>query len=157
MERYQHRQIGTLILLSLGMGIILVAVILLLETEATARIIAGSVLTVLVICAWLFWSLNVSLGDGELRVSFGPGLIHKRIELAEIRSAQQVRNRWFYGWGIRLTPHGWMYNVSGLDAVELEFDGGRKFRIGTDEPERLVQAIQDATGRRKTARSIVES
>jgi hypothetical protein len=63
----------------------------------------------------------------------------------EIRDARAVRNRWFYGWGIRLTPHGWMFNVSGLDAVELDLPNGRRFRNGTDEPERLLAAIRQAT------------
>jgi hypothetical protein len=55
-----------------------------------------------------------------------------------------VRNKWWYGWGIRLTPHGWLFNVGGLDAVELELASGRKFRIGTDEPQGLLNAIRTA-------------
>lgn len=44
----------------------------------------------------------------------------------------------------QLTPHGWLFNVSGLDAVELELINNRRFRIGTDEPQRLIAAIQTA-------------
>ena len=47
-----------------------------------------------------------------------PGLIRRRIRIADIRSAAAVRNRWYYGWRLRLTPHGWLYNVSGLNAVQ---------------------------------------
>ena len=43
---------------------------------------------------------------------------------------------------MRLGPWGWMYNVSGLDAVEIELKGGGRFRIGTDEPDELVRAIR---------------
>ena len=43
--------------------------------------------------------------------------------------------------GIRLTRHGWMWNISGLDAVELEYKDGKKFRIGTNQPQKLCQAI----------------
>lgn len=145
MQHYKHRQIGTLILFALGGGAALTAAIMALEQEFVARIIAGSVLGVLLLCLWLFGSLTVALDEDGLAVYFGPGLIHTRIALAEIRDAQQVRNRWFYGWGIRLTPSGWMYNVSGLDAVELELENGRRFRIGTDEPEQLLAAIRNAT------------
>jgi hypothetical protein len=35
----------------------------------------------------------------------------------------------------------WVWNVSGLDAVELTLRSGRRFRIGTDEPEELAKAI----------------
>jgi hypothetical protein len=34
-----------------------------------------------------------------------------------------------------------MWNISGLDAVELDYLDGRKFRIGTDQPEELADAI----------------
>ena len=32
----------------------------------------------------------------------------------------QVRNKWYYGWGLRGIPGGWMFNVWGLDDVELD-------------------------------------
>jgi len=55
-----------------------------------------------------------------------------------------VRNKWWYGLGIRLTPHGWLYIVSGLDAVEIVRISGKKFRVGTDEPQALVTALTAA-------------
>jgi len=64
--------------------------------------------------------------------------------LAAIRTCIVVRNRWWYGWGIRWTPRGWLYNVSGLAAVELTLTDGRRLRIGIDEPERLCEAIAQA-------------
>jgi hypothetical protein len=35
-----------------------------------------------------------------------------------------------------------MFNVSGLGGVELIFKNNERFRIGSDEPERLAEAIQ---------------
>jgi hypothetical protein len=52
---------------------------------------------------------------------------------------------WYYGWGVRMGSGGWMFNVSGLDAVEIEMESGGRFRIGTDEPEELVRAIGQRT------------
>jgi hypothetical protein len=60
------------------------------------------------------------------------------VRLGDITDIRQVRNKWYYGWGIRKIPGGWMYNVWGLDAVELELQSGKKFRIGTDEPTELL-------------------
>jgi hypothetical protein len=34
-----------------------------------------------------------------------------------------------------------MYNVWGLDAVEVELSSGKVFRIGTNDPENLLAAI----------------
>ena len=62
--------------------------------------------------------------------------------MSDIRDAKAVKNRWYYGWGIRLSPHGWLFNVSGFDAVELEMANGVKYRIGTDEPDKLLAAIE---------------
>jgi hypothetical protein len=71
-------------------------------------------------------------------------LIRRRFRVEDIHHARIVRNPWYYGWGIRLTPHVWLFNVSGLDAVELELRDNHNFRIGTDDPQRLVKAIQQA-------------
>ena len=64
--------------------------------------------------------------------------------LNEITSARAVTTHWIYGWGVRWIPRGWLWNVSGLDGVELALVSGRRFRIGTDEPEQLAAAIQGA-------------
>ena len=62
----------------------------------------------------------------------------------QIADARQVRNRWYYGWGIRRVPGAWMFNISGLDAVELTLRSGKRFRLGTDDPQGLVFAIGQA-------------
>jgi hypothetical protein len=60
----------------------------------------------------------------------------------EVVGFRVVRNKWYHGWGVRKIPGGWMYNVWGLDAVELELASGKKFRIGTDEPQDLAAALR---------------
>ena len=92
----------------------------------------------------LFSSLTVVIREDDMEVRFGPGLIRKRFKLHEIESCQVVKNSFFYGWGIRLTPHGWLYNVSGFYAVELKLRKGQCFRIGTDVPQQLELAIRRA-------------
>ncbi len=54
-----------------------------------------------------------------------------------------VRNSWWYGWGVRKVPGGWMYNVWGYDAIELELASGKVFRIGTDDPDGLLAALTE--------------
>jgi hypothetical protein len=95
----------------------------------------------------VFSRLTVEIADGELRVVFGPGWTAKRVRLEEIRSVTAVRNPWWYGWGIRLTPHGALYNVSGRDAVEVRLRTGKRFRVGTDEPDVLERALREAMER----------
>jgi len=90
----------------------------------------------------LFGSLTVEVWEDRIVLWFGPGVIRKRFDVKDVRRATAVRNRWYYGWGIRFTPHGWLFNVSGFDAVELEMGSGRKYRIGSDEPQELLSAIR---------------
>jgi hypothetical protein len=46
-----------------------------------------------------------------------------------------VRNHWWNGFGIRVAAGFRLYNVSGLDAVELRLKSGEVRRIGTDDPQ----------------------
>ena len=73
---------------------------------------------------------------------FGIRLIRKWFKLNEIESCQIVKDPWYYGWGIRLTPRGWLFRVSGFNAVEIKFRKGKRFRIGTDVPQELEEAIR---------------
>jgi len=139
---YRHTQIGTLTLWSLGIPTALLA--LSFAAGPANPLLASSVLVLLLICMLLFHSLTTLVSTDVVSVALGPGWIRHAVPVRAIRAARAVRNPWWYGWGIRLTPRGWLWNVSGLDAVELELTDGSRFRIGTDEPTRLVQAIEQA-------------
>ena len=64
-----------------------------------------------------------------------------RYYFKDIVSADVVRNPIIYGWGMHMIPRGWVYNVSGRSAVEVNLKDGTRLRLGTDEPEALVRAI----------------
>lgn len=93
-----------------------------------------------------FATLTVSIDENYLRIKFGYGIFRKKFSVSEIASAAQVKNHWYYGWGIRLWfwPRTWIFNVSGFDAVEIRMKNGKIYRIGTDEPEKLESAIKQA-------------
>lgn len=89
----------------------------------------------------LFRCLEVKVNADEILLSYGFGFINKKIQRQQILQVEVVRNAWWYGLGIRLTPHGWMWSISGLDAIELTYQDGNKFRIGTNQPQGLYQAL----------------
>lgn len=89
-----------------------------------------------------FSSLTTTVRDDAFQAVFGLGLIRRRIPLGRIRDARAVHTPWYWGWGIRATPHGWLWRIWGLQSVEIEFDDGHRFRIGSDEPDRLVEALR---------------
>ncbi len=139
---YRHTQVGWMILGALAA--VLAFVGMQVGREATAAI--GPLVVVSAILVLGFSALSVEIDGEAIRLRFGIGLIRKRIPLAEVKAWEAVRNPWYSGWGIRLGPGYVLWNVSGRDAVELTFASGRRFRIGTDEPEALASAIERAKG-----------
>jgi hypothetical protein len=136
---YRHTQPGTLILAGclVAGGL---CVVLLWRTGQWPPAIALSLL--MVALAIVFSSLTVEVEDGELRWYFGPGLWTYRLSLDAIKEVAVVRNNWWNGWGIRIAPGFRLYNVSGLDAVELKLGPDDIRRIGTDDPQGLAAALR---------------
>ncbi|MCA8961558.1 MAG: hypothetical protein KDC38_13630 [Planctomycetes bacterium] len=141
---YEHRQSGAITRAGIGMGIG-ITVVVLIQTEGGPPLwIASSVLVVLLLAFVAFGSLTTSVDRDRVAARFGPGWIHFDFDIVDIASARSVRNPWFVGWGIRWMPGTWIYNVSGLDAVEIELKSGKRYRLGTDEPAALEAAIRAA-------------
>jgi hypothetical protein len=135
---YKHTQmLGWQILIPVIIGIVATAWLAVTDWR-----IAGMATCLFLVAALvLFFSVTVRVDRHAVIVGFGPGLVHKRIPLAQVRRCRTVRNKWYYGWGLRIIPGGLLYNVAGLDAVELEMNNGHCYRIGTDEPDALKQII----------------
>ena len=139
MIRYEHTQRGTVILAAL---LIAAAICSALATLAPAPpFVVPMVFGVFVVCAYMFSSLTIQITSRTLCWYFGPGLFRKKILLSDIRGVEVARTRLIHGWGIHRTTRGWLYNVSGFDAVAVRLDTGKEILLGTDEPERLRAAI----------------
>lgn len=93
-------------------------------------------------CAILFSKLTIKIDSETLQACFATGFICKKVLLAEIAERAPIRIHWWHGWGIHVTPYGWLCNVSGLDAVAITLRDGRKLAFGTDDPDGLVAAIR---------------
>ena len=107
-----------------------------------ASIVVSLLLAVIFLIGILvFGRLTVEVDDSTLQASFGWGWPRKQLELSTAGAARVIRNRWWYGFGIRWIPHGSLWNVWGLDAVEFDVDTGKVLRIGTDQPQALLAAV----------------
>lgn len=142
---YKHTQPAIVIWVLIGAVILLVAGFGLNSESLMAVFWTAGILAVVL---YLFHALTVEIREEDLRFWFGPGLIGKKIPLQRIEGCKSVIHPWYlavlYGWGIRYIGRCWMYNVSGCKTVELQLAGGKRLQIGTDEPERLVEAIEGA-------------
>jgi hypothetical protein len=100
---------------------------------------------ILLLCLVLFYRLKVTIDGETLSASFGPGIICKKVRLADIIECKPIRIRWWYGWGIHSTPYGWLYNVSGFNAVAITLRDSRKFALRTDDLHALIEAIRSGS------------
>lgn len=147
-DGYQHTQPGTLmriILAVMSITFISIAVGLLVAGRDPGQVVGLFVpVGIIAVILALFHSLSVRVTSEMVHLSFGIGLINKTFWLREIESAAVARTRWYHGWGIKKIRGGWLFNVSGFDAVELKLRNGRRYLMGTDEPRKLHEAIESA-------------
>lgn len=149
MPVYKHTQIGYLmvviLLVVLGMfsWIRFTALAEPVSYDSGTNLFVSLIMALILFTLASFATLTVAIDDKYLRVKFGYGLFKKKFLLNEVVSASTVKNRWYYGWGIRLWlwPKIWIYNISGFDAVEITMKNGKIYRLGTDDPAGLETAI----------------
>lgn len=135
---YQHTQkIPDKVLLAAGLGSLLLG---LTPPGFLARLALVGVLGAV---TYNFRSLTVEVDEYEVRLCFGDGPIKKSFAIADLSTVKSTRTKPINGWGIHWTGEGWLYNIYGLDAVELSFNDGSKVLIGTDEPDELLNALNN--------------
>ena len=102
----------------------------------------------LIASAVTFTTLTCEVDREEFRVRCGllgwPG---KRVPLKEIAGILPTKTALISGFGIRVTTRGWLYSVSGRHAVIVGMRDGKQFLVGSDEPEKLADAINQSLGR----------
>lgn len=141
---YKHTQPGTWLLIFFA-----IAASLIIFSQGGITVNSSWIaLVILVPASVIFSSQTIKIDQGSLIWHFGFGFWKKQLALTDIVSAEAVRNKWYYGLGIRYTPRGWLYAVSGLDAVEIQKQDGSVVRLGTNEPETLQAAIQQHIAQR---------
>jgi hypothetical protein len=141
MKQYKHTQIGYFLLVSYS-AVVLFLGYLNIKTDFYPLTLAT--LIIMLIVLGIFSRLTVIVDDQMIKIQFGLRVIRKVFQLKEIEAYGVVKNPWYYGWGIRYTPRGWLFNVSGLSAIELQLTSGKRYRIGTDDPDNLAKALGKA-------------
>lgn len=134
--RYRHTQVGWWIL-AVGVAIPLILIAMSWPPELSNLIPAGLLLLPLA----SFATLTVTVNREAMEASFGIGVVKRRIPLAHIRGWRIVHSPLYHGIGMHLIPGGTLYNVRSGPAVELLLEHDRVLRIGTDDPQRLVEAL----------------
>jgi hypothetical protein len=160
MKTIKYTQFGTFsVIIMLPIIIFLIIMLIMSEfNDPVFVIILTFVIVVLLICLLIFYKLTIYIDDTCLAFKLGIGLIKKEYALADIADCKPVKNSVWYGIGIRLTSNGWLYNVSGLYAIEITFKNKKsKIRIGTNKPEEISQMISKFLNRSESGSANISS
>ena len=152
MISYKHTQIGylmlviTLVVLALFVWVYITAAAEPPSVDSGSNFAISAVMVIILFVLASFATLTTLIDENYLRIKFSYGIFAKKFALDQIASVQVAKNRWYYGWGIRVWfwPYMQIYNVSGFDAVEIIMKNGKIYRVGTDVPKELETAIRQA-------------
>jgi hypothetical protein len=141
---YRHTQFGWVIaggtVVGLAMATVL-AVSLSAATIAATRWMIVALFGVLAAAFVLLGTLTVEVDGDGVRLRFGIGLVRRSVPAADIVRCEIVRTPVWWGWGLHWTPSGWLYNVSGREAVRIDVRRERAVIVGSDDAPALKQAI----------------
>jgi hypothetical protein len=86
--------------------------------------------------------MTVRVTDTMLEWNMSLKAIGVRVPIAEIESARPIKTP--LTWGIYPTRDGWLWNVSGNDAIALTLHNGKKYVVGVADHEPVMRAIAKA-------------
>jgi hypothetical protein len=159
MESKKYTQFGTLTL-AIILPLLFVFIGLLINSVLSSsqeRFVYLLLVFTFLICLLLMYKLVIVINNTHITFKLGIGFIGKSYKISEITSCKPVRNSFIYGWGIHLIPKGWLYNVSGLKAIELRFKNSNKVvRIGTNQPDEIAGVIKELIGSETTEDNTAE-
>lgn len=138
MGKYKSKQTAYFIVIPVLAAALLASWALMVEGFTLGAIVLA---VVLLLTALGFSSLTITVDDQYIKLKFGIGFYKRKFPLAGIKSASSMRIPFWYGWGIHWVFNGWVYNVSGFQAVEIIYESGKRVVIGSNEPKKLVEAI----------------
>ncbi|WP_372760771.1 hypothetical protein [Pseudoalteromonas sp.] len=136
---YQHKQYALFIFFVLAwIGGFVALAWNLIGADGPLMIFAA----ILVLVGILFHGLTVKVDETHISWAFGPGVAGQSIALDDIVAAQAVQNSYRHGIGMRITHDGWVYSVSGFSAIALTLKDGTQYRVGTNDQQGLLAALQ---------------
>lgn len=119
------------------------ALALLVELPWPLPLIASGMAAIFALIGLSFMNLTIRDGGDRLLIRYGPiPLMRGSVRYDQITAAAEDRTNWLDGWGIHWVPgRGVTYNLWGFRCVRVQA-GRRTIRLGTDDPEGLVDFLR---------------
>ncbi len=139
MKSYEHRQFGWFPIAICG-AIAIIAVGMGTLVATPVPVVMGAVLCAV---AAAFSSMVIRVDDAGISWAYTFGIPGGMLAFADIERIERVKTNVIEGWGIHWSWwHGWLWNVSGFDAVEIFRTARGPITLGTDDIENLYDAIE---------------
>lgn len=144
---YKHTQRGPLCWVLVAFAAMSTLLTGLVHESPFARLLIVVPFLILLLAA-CFATLTVQVTAAEIDVRFGPlPLFQRRIAFTSVSEVEVARSGLIDGFGVHWIPgRGWIWNLWGFDCVALVVDG-EPFRIGTNDPTGLAEAIRSSVPR----------
>jgi hypothetical protein len=147
-QRFRQTWIWVLLVFSMLIPCLLIGAQLAVERDTGLVVIFVGVLALglLPLALFALMKLVVRLEGGRLSIRFVP-FLRKHYPLQDVARWEVCDFRPladYGGWGIRWGRGGWAYTVSGNRGVQLEFRDGRTLLVGSQRPEELAAALEQA-------------
>ena len=141
MTLYEHIQPGLVLRWIIGIILVVSWVSAFVLGKKDIKVILFFVTPLMLGIISIFWSLTVEVTKTHLTHAFNFNFWKRSYPFTEIENISKVQNSWMYGYGIRYIGSGWLYNVSGSDAILIQFKDGKQIRLGTDDQENLYTVL----------------
>lgn len=151
---YCHTQIGytsLALMLALASGALLG--IFVGEPALSTKIVLSMIAVPCILISMFMYGLTIRVDDEHLSWHFGLKSFRKQIKLADITGVEIVDNTNAFGYGMRFTERGTLYNVSGKRAVAVRlktpWKKDKEILLGTDRPDELQLVLKACIDERK--------
>jgi hypothetical protein len=140
METKRLTQVGTVQIIIFGILLILFS----LKSYdfgvfETSGLLYAGLSTLMLACILFTYKIVIEIDEHQISFKFGIGLFKRTYQMIDLTSCSSIRCSLLNGFGIRRIANGWLYNMSGLDAIELRFNDKKSIiQIGTKNSEEIA-------------------
>jgi hypothetical protein len=140
---YEHTQSSPFRWIFLALSAVCICAAWIVSKNIVATLSYVCVAFVFTFAALCFGSLTVRDEGASLSVRFGPlPVFGTRVSYDTVVTVEAVRSHPLEGLGIHWIPgRGWIYNVWGLDCVQMQMND-KVVRIGTDDRNGLLRLLK---------------
>jgi hypothetical protein len=111
--------------------------------ETTGLLYAG-LSALMLLCVLLLYKIVIEIDENKISFKFGIGLFGRSYLISDIISCTSVSCSLLNEVGIRKTANGWLYNIAGVNAIELRFEDTKSvIRIGINKSSEIASLVSD--------------